>query len=135
MGSMLLRTTATLLGGMLAVLSVYALLRAHYAPGGGFAGGLILAAAVAVQLLAHGVARARRALRIDPRTLIGLGLLTSAAATWLGPVLGRPLLAPVMGPDIPALAHVSSPLLFDVGVYLLVAGAAVTIMFVLVEDR
>jgi multicomponent Na+:H+ antiporter subunit B len=135
MGPMLLRTTASLLVGMLAVLSIFELLRGHTAPGGGFAAGLILAAAVAVQLLAHGVGHARRTLRIAPLTLIGLGLLTAAGAAVAGPVLGEPLLAPLEGPYLPGLMPLDSVMLFDIGVYLTVAGTAVTIMFSLVEDR
>jgi len=134
-GSLLLRTTASLLVGVLGVLSIFLLLRAHYAPGGGFAGGLVLAGAVAVKLLAHGVERARRTLRVHPRTLVGIGLVTAAGAACLGPVLDRPLLAPVAGPMIPSVGELGSVLVFDIGVYLIVAGTAVTIMFALLEDE
>jgi multicomponent Na+:H+ antiporter subunit B len=135
MGPMLLRTTASLLVGMLAVLSIFTLLRGHAAPGGVFAAGLILASAVAVQLLAHGVGHARQTLRVAPPTLVGIGLLTAAVAACSGPVLGRPLLAPIDGPYVPGLMQLGSVMLFDIGVYLTVAGTAVTIMFSLVEDR
>ena len=134
MGPMLLRTTAPLLVGLLAMLSIFALLRAHYAPGGGFAAGLILAGAVAVQLLAHGPERARRTLRVHPRTLVAVGLAVAALAACIGPVVGSALLAPVPGPYIPGLAELGSVMVFDIGVYLIVAGTAVAIMFALVED-
>ncbi len=134
MGPLLLRTTASLLVGLLAMLSIFALLRAHYAPGGGFAAGLILAGAVAVQLLAHGIDRARATLRVHPRTLVGIGLVTAAIAACLGPVAGRPLLAPLPGPHIPGVTALGSVMVFDIGVYLVVAGTAVAIMFALVED-
>lgn len=135
MGPLLLRTTASLLVGMLAMLSIFALLRAHHAPGGGFAGGLLLAAAVAVQLLAHGLDRARSTLRVHPRTLVGFGLLTAVVAASIGPIVGRPLLSPIPGPYIPGLTDLGSVMVFDIGVYLLVAGTAVTIMFSLVEGE
>lgn len=135
MGPILLRTTAPLLVGLLAMLSIFALLRAHHAPGGGFAGGLLLGAAVAVQLLAHGLARARSTLRVHPRTLVGIGLVTAVVAASLGPIVGRPLLAPVSGPYIPGLTALGSVMVFDIGVYLIVAGTAVAIMFALVEDE
>lgn len=134
-GPLLLRATAGLLVGLLAVLSIFALLRGHLAPGGGFPAGLLLAAAVAVQLLAHGVDHARRTLRIDPRTLVGVGLVVAVAAAGLGVASGRPLLAPVEGPSVAGVAHLGSVLLFDLGVYLVVAGTAVAIMFAVVEER
>jgi multicomponent Na+:H+ antiporter subunit B len=135
MGPMLLRTTAPLLVALLAVLSVYVALRGHYAPGGGFAGGLILASAIAIQLLAHGVAPARRTLRVHPRTLVAVGLATAAVAACLGPLGGLPLLAPLPGPYVPGVASFGSVMLFDVGVYLIVAGTGATIMFALVEEH
>lgn len=134
MGSMLLRTSSSLLVGLLAVLSIFVLLRGHDAPGGGFAGGLLLAGAVAVKLLATGVTQARRTLRIHPRTLVGIGLATAGVAACMGPLTGRPLLAPVGGPHVADLAQLGSVLIFDIGVYLIVAGTAVTIMFSLVEE-
>ena len=134
MGPMLLRTTASLLVGLLAVLSIFVLLRGHYAPGGGFAAGLLLAGAVAIQLLADGVAGARRTLRIHPRTLVGIGLVTAGVAACIGPAIGRPLLAPIAGPHLANLVQLGSVTLFDIGVYLTVAGTAVTIMFSLVEE-
>lgn len=134
-GPILLRTTAPLLVGLLAMLSIFVLTRGHHAPGGGFAGGLILAAGVAIQLLAHGVEHARRTLRVHPRTLVGVGLTTAAGAAALGPILNKPLLAPLPGPTIPNVVQLGSVMVFDIGVYLIVAGTAVTIMFSLVEDE
>lgn len=132
--SMLMRATAPLLVGALAVLSVYVLVRAHHAPGGGFSAGLLMASAIAVELIAFGLDGARRTLRIDPRCLVGFGVLAAATAAWLGPLLGKPLLAPLWGPYIPGLAHLSTVLLFDFGVYLIVGGTAITIMFALVGE-
>jgi multicomponent Na+:H+ antiporter subunit B len=131
---MLLRTTAPLLVGLLAMLSIFLLLRAHHAPGGGFAAGLILAGAVAVQLLAHGPQRARRTLHVHPRTLVGVGVAIAALAACIGPAVGDPLLTPVPGPYIPGLTELGSVMVFDIGVYLIVAGTAVAVMFALVED-
>lgn len=134
MGSLFLRTTASLLVALLAVLSIFVLLRGHYAPGGGFAGGLLLAGAVAVKLLATGVTQARRTLRVHPRTLVGIGLAATGIAACTGPLAGRPLLTPFAGPYVASVAQLGTVLLFDLGIYLIVTGTAVTIMFSLVED-
>ena len=137
MASSLLRlsTTRGLLVGLLATLSVFTLLRGHHAPGGGFAGGLLLAATLAVPLLSHGAAAARRTLRINPRTLVAVGLAAIAVAACAGLVVGGPLLGPLWGPELPSIGRLGTVFLFDVGVYLAVAGTALGIILALVEER
>jgi multicomponent Na+:H+ antiporter subunit B len=56
--------------------SLFLLFRGHNEPGGGFVGGLVAATAFALYAIAYGIVRARQALRVDPRTLIGIGLFT-----------------------------------------------------------
>jgi multicomponent Na+:H+ antiporter subunit A len=129
-----LSSTRVILVGLLAMLSVYALLRGHDAPGGGFAGGLLLAATLAVPLLSHGPTEARRTLRVDPRSLVGAGLATTITVALIGFVTGGSLLAPWSGPELPTLGHVGTVLLFDIGVYLIVAGTALSIMLAVAED-
>jgi multicomponent Na+:H+ antiporter subunit B len=134
--SMFLRlsTTPAVLIMLFSVVSVFVLLRGHHAPGGGFAGGLLLAAAIAIQLLARGAAEARRVLVFDPRTLVGVGLALASLSACLGLVAGRSLLAPLWGPELPSLGRIGTVLAFDLGVYLIVAGTALTIIFALVEE-
>jgi multicomponent Na+:H+ antiporter subunit B len=137
MRSMFLRlgVTSDVLAGLIALLSVFVLFRGHYAPGGGFAGGLLLVAAIAIPLLAGGVAQARRTLRVDPRTLVGVGLALVAIAACTGPVVGSELLAPMWGPYVPGIGPSGTLLLFDAGVYLVVSGTVLTVLFALVERR
>jgi len=52
--SVIVKTTTTLVVGFIAVFGVYIALTGHLGPGGGFAGGVILAAAAALVLLAFG---------------------------------------------------------------------------------
>ena len=72
--SPMFRTATRLLMPLLLLFAVFLLLRGHNEPGGGFVGGLVVAAAFALYLVAFGVARARRALLVKPLTLIGIGL-------------------------------------------------------------
>jgi multicomponent Na+:H+ antiporter subunit B len=131
---LILRAASRLVTGLLALLSVFMLLRGHDDPGGGFIGGLLLAAGVAVRSLSHGPAAARALLRVDPRTLVGIGVLLAVAAALAGPVVGAPLLAPLWVATVPGVGHVGTVLLFDVGVYLAVAGTGLTILLVLAEE-
>jgi multicomponent Na+:H+ antiporter subunit B len=130
-----LSTTTGALVGVLAMLSVFTLARGHHAPGGGFAGGLLFAAAIALHLLAHGATHARRMLSVDPRTLVGVGLVLAATAACAGLVAERALLAPMSAFEIPGVGQVGTVMLFDGGVYLTVAGTALSILFALVEDH
>ncbi len=57
--------------------SLFLLWRGHNEPGGGFIGGLVAAAGLIVYGLAEGPALMRQLLRVDPRTLVLVGLLTT----------------------------------------------------------
>jgi multicomponent Na+:H+ antiporter subunit B len=134
MESFILRAASRFLTGLLALLSIFMLLRGHDAPGGGFVGGLLLAAAVAVRSLSHGARSARATLRIDPRTLVGVGLLVATAAGCISLAFGAPLLSPLWLGALPGVGHLGTVVLFDLGVYLVVAGTALTILLTLAED-
>lgn len=135
--SMLLRTAAQLLLPLLMVLSVYLLLRGHNEPGGGFIAGLVAAAAIALHLFAADIRSARRVLRLDPRTLLGLGLLIALSSGLAAPLTGSGQFYEAMWMDVtlPVVGdtHIGTPLLFDLGVYLVVIGSMLTIVLTLAE--
>lgn len=78
MQSLILTTTTRLLAALLLMFSVYALLRGHNLPGGGFIGGLIGATAFILYTIATSVEEAQAALRIDPSNLAMAGLGVAA---------------------------------------------------------
>lgn len=131
MSSLILRTAARVLMPLLLLYGVFLLLRGHNAPGGGFAGGLVVAAAYSLGSFALGTAAARRALIVDPARLIGVGLLLALGSGLLPVLAGRPFLtaqwfAPAIG--------LGSPLLFDLGVFCVVVGVVLTMTFTLGEE-
>jgi multicomponent Na+:H+ antiporter subunit B len=133
----LIVTTATRgLVALMLVFSIFALLRGHNEPGGGFVGGLIAAASLALYAIAFGVEAARRTLRVEPRTLIAVGLLTALASGVVGFLRsGAPFLTGVWDQTpIPVIGKLGTPLVFDVGVYLVVTGVTLTIVFTLAEE-
>ena len=135
MNSVILRTAARFLMPLLILFSFFILLRGHNEPGGGFIGGLLAAGAVAIYGLAFGPEAARRALRIDPRTLIGIGLLFVATAAVAGPLTGQTVLTGLWAADpVPGIGKVSTVLLFDTGVHLAVVGAVLLILLTLGEE-
>lgn len=136
MTSLILRTTTRYLTPLLLIFSVFLLWRGHNQPGGGFAGGLVAAATFALLSIAFGAAQARRVLQVEPHVLIGIGLLIALASGVIGMLSGYPFMTGVWGYlQLPGFApvDVGTPVLFDLGVYLVVIGVTLLIIFSLEE--
>jgi multicomponent Na+:H+ antiporter subunit B len=135
MPSLILRTTTRLLLPLLLVFSVFLLLRGHNAPGGGFVGGLVAATAFALYALAYGVDAARQAVGVDPKRLAAAGLLVALASGCVGLVTARPFMTGLwLVGAWPVVGKIGTPVVFDGGVYVLVAGITLTIVFALMEE-
>jgi multicomponent Na+:H+ antiporter subunit B len=135
--SLILRTATRFLMPLLLLFSLFLLVRGHHEPGGGFTGGLVAAAAFVLYGLAFGAEEARRALPVDPRSLIGAGLLVAAGSGSLALLAGRPLMTGLWWRvAVPGLGDLDlgTPLLFDVGVYLDVVGVTLAIILPLAEE-
>jgi multicomponent Na+:H+ antiporter subunit B len=111
--------------------AVFLLLRGHNEPGGGFVGGLVASAAFALYAIAFGVQRARQALLVNPLTLLGGGLLVALVSGLPASLRGQPYLTAVwpFGP-----LPIGTPVLFDVGVCLVVTGVVLMMIFTLAEE-
>ena len=128
MNSLILRTATVVLMPLMILFALFMLLRGHNEPGGGFVGGLVVAAAYALQAFAFGVPAARRALLIDPERLLGIGLLVALGTGLASVAAGRPFLTSMWWGGL------GSPVFFDLGVFLVVIGVALTMTFTLAED-
>jgi multisubunit Na+/H+ antiporter MnhB subunit len=118
---------------LLLLFAVFLLLRGHNEPGGGFVGGLVVAAAFVLYSIAYGVSASRRALLVEPSVLLGAGLLVAGGSGLPAVLLGRPFMTALwttVGVGSVAV-DVGTPLLFDVGVFLAVIGVVLTIVFTL----
>ncbi|MEM7348343.1 MAG: Na+/H+ antiporter subunit B [Chloroflexota bacterium] len=135
MNSMILSTATRYLLPLLLMFSIFLLLHGHNDPGGGFVGGLVAAAALALYALALGLRPAQQILGIDPQRLIHFGLLTALGSGLLSLLGGRDFMTGLWIPQtLPAIGKVGTPLLFDVGVYLVVIGVTLTMIFTLLEE-
>lgn len=137
MQSLILSTATRFLTGLMLVFSVFLLLRGHNEPGGGFVGSLVASTAFALYAIALGAKAVRRAVRVEPRMLVMVGLAFAIAGGLLALITGAPLFTGVWL-DIPlpggAELYVGSPLIFDIGVYLVVVGAVLTVILTMEEE-
>jgi multicomponent Na+:H+ antiporter subunit B len=136
MPSLILTTATRYLLPLLLLFSIFILLRGHNEPGGGFVGGLIASSAFALYAFAYDVEQARRALRVEPRLLIGLGLLIAVSSGLIPLFIDLPFMTGQWYEEpLPVLGKVGTPALFDVGVYLVVVGVVLLIIFSLAESN
>jgi multisubunit Na+/H+ antiporter MnhB subunit len=135
MTSSILQTATRLLMPLLLLFAVFLLLRGHNQPGGGFVGGLVVAASFVLYSIAFGVDAARRALLVRPSTLLGIGLLVALVSGLPGVALGQPFMTSVWTTIALGSTEldVGTPLVFDIGVFLAVIGVVLTIVFTLAE--
>ena len=133
--SLILSTATRYLLPLLLLFSLFLLLRGHNEPGGGFVGGLVAAAAFSLYAIAEDVKNTQEILKIEPRLLIGVGLLVATASGVLPLFTRKPFLTALwFKQPLPILGKVGTPLLFDIGVYLLVLGVTLKIILTLMEE-
>ncbi len=135
MNTLIFRTAAPFLTALMLLFSVFVLLRGHNEPGGGFIGGLIAASALAIYGIARGVTAVRRAIVFHPLTIVGFGLLAATVAGFLSVFAGVPFMTGLwIYPHLFGMeVALSTVMLFDTGVYLVVVGAITSIALALEE--
>jgi len=98
-------------------------------------GGLIAAIAFVLHMFAHSVSETKKLLRIHPGYLMPAGL-SLAILSGFAPKLisGLPFLTGIwFSEPIPVLGLIGTALFFDMGVYLVVVGISLTIIFTISE--
>ena len=134
--SLVLSTTVKYLIPLLMIFSFFLLLRGHNEPGGGFTGGLVAAAAYALYSIANGIEEAKKFLRIDPLTLISIGLLVALLSGISALLDGMNFLTGIWFKfEFPLIGKIGTPLIFDIGVYIVVLGISSMIIFSLAEEE
>lgn len=135
LNSMILSTATRYLLPLLLIFSIFLLLRGHNEPGGGFVGGLVAAAALALYAIALGYKTAKHLLYVDPQRLIYAGLLIAVISGFPALLTGQEFMTGLWSTqEIPVLGKLGTPFLFDVGVYFVVIGVTLTIIFALMEE-
>jgi multisubunit Na+/H+ antiporter MnhB subunit len=115
----------------------------HNEPGGGFIAGAMAASAISLLYLVYGKEFVESRFRIDYRSVMGVGLGIALGFAFLPLLFGEAFLTglaytidvswivdlPFVGPvELLDEVHLSSAVGFDIGVYLAVVGAILTIL-------
>ena len=112
------------------VASLYLLFVGHNHPGGGFVGGLVAGAAIAMRYVAGGIDAVRTLTPIKPWTILGAGVVAAGCTATAPMLFGHPPLeANVADVHLPLFGdvHLSTTISFDAGVYLVVVGLVLMI--------
>jgi multicomponent Na+:H+ antiporter subunit A len=129
--SPILEVVTRLIFHAIVLFSVYLLFAGHNAPGGGFAGGLVVGLALVLRYLAGGRHELNVAAPVDAGVVMGAGLFV-ALGTALAAMIsgGQVLQSALMDWHLPVLGHVHfvTSMIFDVGVYLVVIGVVLSIL-------
>jgi multicomponent Na+:H+ antiporter subunit B len=130
MKSTILQTASNYLLPILLLFSVFLLLRGHYYPGGGFVGGLVASIAFVLHSFAYGTNDTMKILQYKPLSLIPVGLIIATLSMFLPVLFGLPVMTGLWFDEpIPVIGMIGSALFFDLGVYLVVIGVVLTILF------
>lgn len=119
------------------LVSVYVTFRGHNAPGGGFAGGLILGAAFVLQHLTGTPLRVRGRVVEHPARVLGVGLFLAVVTAIVPVVVGESALeSHIWKLEVPFVGEVKlvSSTFFDLGVYFVVVGVILMILLSLGDD-
>jgi len=134
MKTLIFKTASNYLLPLLLLFAVFILLRGHYLPGGGFVGGLIASIAFVIHSFANGLEKTRKIIKFHPGFLMPVGLtlaLLAGASPW---IFGMPFMTGLwMDEPLAVIGLVGSALFFDTGVFLVVIGVTLTIIFTISE--
>lgn len=136
--SLILRMTADVVIRTAAVFAVFLLFRGHNAPGGGFVAGLVVVSGLVIRLVASGRERARQSLPAPPTTIMGVGLAIALLTGIAGWVWGDAFLeAAKVTLEVPVLGaiHLTSALVFDIGVFMVVVGMGAKLILSLAQTE
>lgn len=125
--TLIMRAISNVLLPLIVVWSIYLMVRGHSDVGGGFVGGLVAGAGFALVYLAAPSASVAR-IQLAYPMIIGAGILVAVSSGALGYVDGsflKPLNAEISLPW-GGYVHLTTALVFEVGVYLAVVGVVLT---------
>jgi len=132
MKSIILKTATRLMIGLMLVFAVYLFLRGHHEPGGGFSAALLAGTAFSLFAITEGPDPVRKAIRVRTSVIAMAGLILAIASGLPALLTGSPFLTGIWWQTRTVSA--GTPLLFDLGVFLAVLGAILSLLLALEEN-
>jgi multicomponent Na+:H+ antiporter subunit B len=135
--SLFFKFLARLMMPVLLLFSLILLLRGHNQPGGGFVGGLVGSSSIILMTLAYGPDLVRERLRIDFLRAMFYGVLLAVIAGLFGLFFASAFQEAFWWkPFIQGLGRLElgTPLLFDVGVYVVVFSVTSSVVMNMAEE-
>ena len=136
--SLILQMTADVVIRTATVFALFLLFRGHNAPGGGFVAGLVIVAGLMIRLVAGGWEGARTSLPAPSEVIMGAGLTTALLTGTAGWLWGDAFLeAAKVTLEVPVLGaiHLTSALVFDIGVFMVVVGMGAKLILSLAQTE
>lgn len=135
MNTLIVRTTLKLIVPLFMLFSFYLLFRGHNMPGGGFIGGLIAGIPIVFHVMVFGVEKTKKIFRINTFYLVAAGLLLAASSGLISMFQHEPFMTALWGDVVlPIFGKPGTPIMFDIGVYILVVGIVLKIAFAMSEE-
>lgn len=134
---MILQTATQIVVFIILTFSVYLFFAGHHHPGGGFIGGLVSASALVLLFMAYDVKTVQELIPVDFKRVAALGAFIAVFAGLGALVFDAPFLSQTLVyVQLPILGEteLATATLFDVGVFLVVIGVAITIILSIGED-
>ncbi len=129
--SIMLEVIVRILFHTIIVVSIFLLFAGHNLPGGGFAGGLVAGMALVMRYIAGGRYELGAAAPTDAGKFLGYGMLLAVGTALVPIFFGQaPLTSSFMEAELPIVGHIElgTPMVFDLGVYLVVIGLVLDVL-------
>lgn len=129
--NVILQTAAKVVFFIILLFSIFIFFAGHYTPGGGFVGGLLASGAVVLLLLAYDLKTVQQLLPFNFMIVVAIGLLLSIGMASGSILFNVPFFTHAFDDFyLPLFGETSlhTAMIFDAGVYLVVVGAAMTII-------
>lgn len=136
MKTIILATLLKVLIPLFLVFAIYMFFRGHDQPGGGFIGGLIAVIPLMIHAVAFTPKRTREEFKIKPLFMTACGLLLSTLSGVFAMLREEPFMTALWSDkSIPFIGKMGTPILFDMGVFLIVSGMVLKVTFLFAENK
>ena len=136
--NLILQFTSKIVFFMIFFFAVHIFFAGHYTPGGGFVGGLLMASAIVLLIIAYDLKTVQKILPLNYMYLTATGLILALGTAAFPMFRDKPFFTHAFDYfTLPLIGKTSlhTAALFDLGVFLVVVGVTMTIIQTIGEDE